>query len=64
MYNYTFNETKANQFVGFLDNLQRQGITVVVVQPPVVAAYYDYVKSDSGRMSEFQKHLHHVSTVP
>ncbi len=57
MTNYTFSTTKANEFSRFLRTLTGQGITVLLVHPPVRKAYFNYVLTDPNRRKEFDKHL-------
>jgi hypothetical protein len=63
MLNYTFSRACATQFIRFIGELSQAGITVVVVHPPVVAGYYDYVRVDPRREREFLKHMRFLDVI-
>jgi len=56
MLDYKFSNNRTKRFEQFLQDISDQGHEVILVHPPVVAEYYEYVNSDEKRRREFEKH--------
>lgn len=63
LYNYKFLQSEANILLNLVKELDKAGVTVALVHPPVRSEYYDYLDTDHSYRAEFEKYKNFIKSL-